>query len=204
MLVERVLVIAVLALWGSVALGQGSTGTGTGKVKGTGTGEGKVQGKGEVQGSTELLFQLAVPNAVTPRSVLLELSALGKTRFVTLTDDGSASGDQPHDGVWIGRARVSFAHLMTVRMFIGFKGETTVTTAYEGLVRMVDSRLDGASWRLERGRSGWVALPTAAAYPGRQGTVSEVLPTVAVFGWGVFLVAVVGLLLRRFSRDRAA
>ena len=149
--------------------------------------------------SSELLFQLAVPNEVTLKSVLVEMSRQGRSHFVALSDDGSVSGDQPHDGVWMGRFTGPFVKTMTVRLFIRHK-EDTVISAYEGLVRMVDSRLDGMSWRLERGRDGWIASPTAAAFPGRHGTVSEVLPTVAVFGWGVFLVAVVALLLSRRGR----
>ena len=148
------------------------------------------------KGSTELLFQLAVPNKVILKSVVLEMMRLGRIRYVTLSDDGSVSGDQPHDGVWTGRFQGPFVRTMSVRLFVGQK-KSSMTAAYEGVVRMVDSRQDGLSWRLERGRGGWVASPTAAAFPGRHGTVSEVLPTVAVFGWGVFLVALVALLLMR-------
>lgn len=147
------------------------------------------------KGTTELLFQLAVPNAVTLKTVLVEMTRQGRIRYVTLSDDGSVSGDQPHDGVWIGRYRGSFVKTMAVRLFVG-KKKGSMIPAYEGVVHMVDSRQDGLSWRLEsRRRGGWVALPTAAAYPGRHGTVSAVLPTVAVFGWGLFLVALVALLL---------
>lgn len=166
---------------------------------GTAWGQGQETASPSSAGATELLFQLAVPNAVTLKSVLVEMSRGGRSHFVALSDDGSVSGDQPHDGVWMGRFRGLFFKTMTVRVFIRQK-KGTVTSAYEGVVRMVDSRQDGMSWRLELGRDGWIASPTAAAYPGRHGTVSEVLPTVAVFGWGVFLVAVVALLLSRRGR----
>lgn len=146
------------------------------------------------EGTTELLFQLAVPNAVTPKSVLVEMTRGGRVRYTTLSDDGSVAGDQPHDGVWIGRFRGAFVKTMSVRLFVALKKGSSIP-AYEGVVHMVDSRQDGLSWRLEAGHGGgWIASPTAAAYPGRHGTVSEVLPTVAVFGWGLFLVALVALL----------
>ncbi len=152
------------------------------------------------QGSAELLFQLAAPNEVVLKSVLVEMTRRGKKQYVTLSDDGSVSGDQPHDGVWMGRFTGAFVKTMTVRVYISMKKDV-ITSAYEGIVNVVDSRHDGVSWRLERGRGGWLASPTAAAYPGRHGTVSEVLPTVAVFGWGLFLVAVVALLFSRRLRQ---
>ena len=127
---------------------------------------------------TELVFQLAVPNEVTLKSALVEMTRGGRILYVALSDDGSVSGDQPHDGVWMGRYSGAFVQTMSLRLFVGTK-KGSVASAYDGVVRMIDTRLDGMSWRLEKGRSGWIASPTTAAYPGRHGTVSQVLPTVA-------------------------
>ena len=120
---------------------------------------------------TELVFQLAVPNEVTLKSALVEMTRGGRILYVALSDDGSVSGDQPHDGVWMGRYSGAFVQTMSLRLFVGTK-KGSVASAYDGVVRMIDTRLDGMSWRLEKGRSGWIASPTTAAYPGRHGTVS--------------------------------
>lgn len=178
-------VMAVLLLAASPAWGQA-------KKKATSKKSGK---------TTELIFQLAVPNEVTLKSALVEMTRNGRIRYVALSDDGSVIGDQPHDGVWTGRYSGPFVQTMAVRLFVGTK-KASVSAAYEGVVRMVDSRLDGMSWRLEKGRTGWVASPTAAAFPGRHGTVSQVLPTVAVIGWGLFVVALVALLAMGWRRGQ--
>lgn len=151
----------------------------------------------------ELVFQLAVPNEATAVRAEVEVLRQGKTRLLRLRDDGSTAGDMGHDGVFMGRDRGVYSRVVSLRLR-AVVNRQPIRVLYEGLIRPVDAWQHHVAWRLERQRGKWIAVPTTAAYAGRMATFSEVLPTVANFGWGGFVLAVVALLVAGWRRERKA
>ncbi len=138
----------------------------------------------------ELLFRLAVPSEAVFEQVKVEIERPDDPRELILVDDGTVAGDLPHDGIHTGRDDGPYTRLLPVRLWVTTTdGESAV--AYEGLVQTVDSRQDAVSWRLVREQSGWVAMPTAAAYPGRTAASAGALPTALALLWGVFVFGIV-------------
>lgn len=153
----------------------------------------------------ELLFRLAVPSGAALGEVLVELQRPDDPRQLVLVDDGTVAGDLPHDGIYTGRDTGPYTRLLPVRLSVSTP-DGTPTVAYEGLVQTVDARQDAVSWRLVAERAGWVAMPTAGAYPGRTAASAGALPTAFALIWGALVVALVAwvFLGRRQAGDDGA
>ena len=144
--------------------------------------------------SQEILFQLVTPSTMTVTSAKLVMDCLGEQRTVELRDDGVPAGDVPDDGVFLGRYRGPFAHFITVELAVGLDGEEPVWV-YEGIVRTRDDRAETVGWRLSQ-RDGEVSAErTAVAHAGRGAALVEGGARITLFGWGIFVVCVVGLVV---------
>ena len=145
-----------------------------------------------------LLYHLAVPNHVVIREAVVEERRLGQTRLILLKDDGSASGDTPYDGVYVGEGQGPFAHLVGLRLLVAVPG-STLQVVYEGLERITDARRHRVGWSLTLEGPGRTlgARPTVTPLPGRAGRIMALAPTMMAFGWGVVVLGAVALVMRK-------
>ncbi len=147
----------------------------------------------------ELVFRLAVPAEAALGEVLVEVQRPDDPRQLALVDDGTVAGDLPHDGIYTGRDRGAYARLLPVRVSVSTP-DGTPTVAYEGLVQTVDARQDAVSWRLVAEPGGWIATPTAVAYPGRTAASAGAIPTALALVWGALVIGLVAWIYRGRTR----
>ena len=142
-----------------------------------------------------LTFQVLQPTGVALHGAWIDLTRLGETRRVTLTDDGYWPSDVPDDGVWVGEDRGPFTRVVDVTLVVA------LPDAEPRPVLAETARTDAAwaatvSWRLTDKPEGLHAARASFAHPGRWVPVPNLVPLAGSFGWLIFLaVFVFGLLL---------
>lgn len=151
----------------------------------------------------ELLIQVAVPSGVVLSRAIAEVDRAGESRPVRLADDGRTPGDTPTDGVYVGRDRGPVAPYAQVRLLLTEAGQSP-GVAYEGLERLAGGEQELLGFVVARSpeTGGLTAQRAAIALPGRGIEISESLPTVALFGWGMLAMGAVAWLLRSPGRER--
>jgi hypothetical protein len=140
-------------------------------------------------------LQISVPSSSGLDSVDVEVLRLGETHMVRLTDDGSVANDLPGDGLWSGRLAGPYARTVAVRIF-GHRATGSLQVLYSGIERTNDARHVMLAWRVRSSGSETTVARTPISYPGSRAEMAASLPLIAGFGWGIFILLYVGMLVR--------
>ncbi len=139
--------------------------------------------------SQRLLFQVQVPAGTATTALAVEVSRLGTTQTVRLTDDGSAPGDVPGDGVHTGWLDGSHATLSQVVLR---DGEAVL---YAGTDVTTRTGVDRVGFALRTVGDRVEAIRAPASLPGAPGRLGTGAGRVAAYGWGALALLYVGGML---------
>ena len=148
------------------------------------------------EASQVLGFQVAVSIGVALSSVWVEAERLGEQSVITLADDGSVPEDLPWDGIYVGSQPGPYARYSGVRLF-GRDAAGVDTLLWEGTVRTEDAWRPTLGFRVSWQGDHLRAERVALALPTGPGAIAEGLPVIVAFGWGLFVLVAVGLIVRR-------
>lgn len=140
-------------------------------------------------GPQRLLVQVTVPADLPTGSLSAEITRLGQTTRLALTDDGTAAGDVPGDGVYTGWLTGDAATLSQVVLRDGD------TVLYAGTDVTTRAGVDRVGFSLRAAGDRIEAVRAPASLPGAPGQLGAQAGRVAAFGWGAFaLLYVAGVL----------
>lgn len=140
--------------------------------------------------------QVAVSHGVAFSSVWAETSRLGETRVLPLADDGTVPEDLPWDGIYVGSEPGPYSRYVTLRLY-GRLDDATEALLWEGTVRTEDAFRPTLGFRVAWQGDHLRAERVALALPTGPGAIAEGLPLLVAFGWGLFVLTFVGILVRR-------
>lgn len=146
-------------------------------------------------GEQVLDLQISMPSAGAFTALDVELTRLGSKHTVRLQDDGGVANDLPHDGIWNGQLSGQYARTVSVRVF-GHHASGSPTLLYSGVERTEDRRHVMLGWRVGSSGQGYTAVRTPLSYPGNVAEMFVALPLITGFGWGLFVLLYVGMLVR--------
>jgi len=145
-------------------------------------------------------LQVSLPSRIDYTALDLEVTRLGTKKTVRLRDDGSVPNDLPHDGIWNGRMSGTYSRLVSVRVF-GHRASGSPDLLYSGVERTEDTRHVLLGWRVMRTGQNYSAVRTPLSYPGNVAEMFVALPLISGFGWGMFVLLYVGMLVRLSRRE---
>ena len=140
-------------------------------------------------------LQISMPSSSGLDSLDVEVLRLGQTHMVRLTDDGSMAHDLPGDGLWSGQLAGPYARTVSVRI-LGHRSTGTLEVLYSGIERTEDAHHVMLGWRVRSSGSETTVARTPISYPGSRAEMAASLPLIAGFGWGLFILIYVGMLVR--------
>ena len=146
-------------------------------------------------------LQVSMPSRGAYVALDVEVTRLGSRHTVRLRDDGGVPNDLPHDGIWNGRMTGDYSRTISVRMF-GHRSGGTQDLLYSGIERTEDARHVLVGWRIMATGDGHTAVRTPLSYPGNVAEMFAALPLITGFGWGLFLLLYVGMLVRLSRKDQ--
>ncbi len=144
-------------------------------------------------------MQVSLPSRSAYVALELEVTRLGTKHSIRLRDDGSVPNDLPHDGIWNGRLSGTYSRLISVRVF-GHRDSGSPELLYSGVERTEDTRHVLLGWRVMRTNQRYTAVRTPLSYPGNVAEMFVALPLISGFGWGMFILLYVGMLVRLSRR----
>lgn len=139
-------------------------------------------------------LQVATLRNLPTLQVTAETTWLGEERVVQLLDDGSAPGDSPGDGVYVGEWTGAPVRALPIRLLVQAPGQPRFEV-YTGLERVMQPE-DRLSFALELGDAPR-AQRVAAPYLARARDSREVSWVAASLGWGVLVFAWLAWMLGR-------
>ena len=142
----------------------------------------------------EILFQLVTPSKIAVTSATIEVERLVERSSIEMTDDGSIPEDIGYDGVFVGRHTAPFSLFLGAELLVSVRGREPVSV-YRGILRTSDEQSETIGWQLSETEGDYQALRTAVSFPGRGAVLVEGRARLTLFGWGVFVVCLVGVVL---------
>lgn len=149
-----------------------------------------------------LRFEVAVPPDEPFSTFTLELTRLGTTTSLALTDDVTLEDISaiPYDGVFVGSHTAAWSRYVVVQLSgVNLDGEAAML--YVGIVRTDNVRFSVLGWQVLRSGNGYIARRVAGAYPGNAPQIVGGMPLVVASGWGLF-VLVYGMWLVAQRREK--
>ena len=140
-------------------------------------------------------LQVSMPSRGSYVALDVEVTRLGAKHTVRLRDDGSVPNDLPWDGIWNARLSGEYSRLVSVRVF-GQRAKGSPVLLYSGVERTEDARHVLLGWRVMTNAQGHSAVRTPLSYPGNVAEMFVALPLISGFGWGIFILLYVGMLVR--------
>ncbi len=146
-----------------------------------------------------LVFEVAGPSRGVFSGFVIELDRLGVQRSLRLADDGVHPLDRPADGVFVASDDDAWSRYVGVHL-VGIDLEGEEELLYAGTVRTDDTRTTTVGWEVFAMAEGPQARLVPVARPGGAAVMSEGLPLIVAFGWGLLVLVFVGLLSRKARR----
>lgn len=140
-------------------------------------------------------LQISMPSEGAFSSLEVELTRLGTQHTVRLRDDGGVANDLPHDGIWNGQLSGEYSRSVSVRVF-GHRPQGSPQLLYSGIERTEDARHTMLGWRVMASGQRYTAVRTPLSYPGNVAEMFAALPLITAFGWGLFMLLYVGMMVR--------
>lgn len=143
-----------------------------------------------------LLLDVALDYRVVYTRLRAEITRLGVTYGLDLVDDGSAAGDDAHDGVYTNRVRGAYARYVTVRLY-ATDSDGAEALLYAGVVTTPDRDQNTVAWRVSDFGGHVRTERVAMAWPGGPDALVDGAPVLVAFAWGGLVILFVGVLVRR-------
>lgn len=145
-------------------------------------------------------FQASLSERTSLSGMTVEVVRLGSTKRITLTDDGQSLNDVPYDGVWVGSDVGAYSRTITVRLY-GQQPTGEQVLLYSGVERTDSNDSATIGWRVNNVHDQYTAFRAPTSYPGNVSEIHVGLPLITAFGWGLFVLCYVGLLVRVTRRE---
>jgi len=146
-----------------------------------------------------IAFQVSAPTNSAFAGVEVDLTRLGKQTRVRLSDDGTNANDVAYDGIWEGNHWAEYSRYATVRLF-GVDAAGDRTLLYSGVERTEDKDHTTLGWRVIQIYDDLTAMRTPMSYPGNMTEVHVSIPLITAFGWGIFVLVYIGLVIPMVRR----
>ena len=155
---------------------------------------------GNAGGDHLIEFQASLSERTSLSGLTVEVVRLGSTKRIALTDDGRTLKDVPYDGVWVGSDVGAYSRTITVRLY-GQQPTGEQVLLYSGVERTDSDDVATIGWRVNSVHEQYTAFRAPTSYPGNVSEIHVGLPLITAFGWGLFVLCYVGLLIRSTRRE---
>jgi hypothetical protein len=145
-------------------------------------------------------FQASMSERTLLSGMTVEVVRLGETKRIILRDDGRTSTDVAYDGIWVGSDVGAYSRTITVRLY-GQQSTGEQVLLYSGVERTDSDDSATIGWRVNKVNDQYTAFRSPTSYPGNVSEIHVGLPLITAFGWGLFVLCYVGLLIRSNRRE---
>jgi hypothetical protein len=159
-----------------------------------------VAAPGSSAGDHLIEFQASMSERTSLSGMTVEVVRLGETKRIILKDDGRTPKDVAYDGIWVGSDVGAYSRTITVRLY-GQQPTGEQVLLYSGVERTDSDDSATIGWRVNNVHDQYTAFRSPTSYPGNVSEIHVGLPLIAGFGWGLFVLCYVGLLIRATRRE---